>query len=173
MGTLANVSLGAATVSLGGVDVGHTWGGAVVTIDRKFVDLNVDFYGTMPIDRVLTGQTLEVEVTMAEVQAHNIAASIPEATDFIGSLHEKVAIGSPIGTKLSQYAKQLILHPVDRPVNDLTQDVVIYNAVAGDPIVLNYQFDKQRLFKMKFYGLVSEAHGTGFRLGQIGQDPVS
>lgn len=173
MGTLANVSMGAATISLGGVDVGHTWGGAIVTIDRKFVDLNVDFYGTMPVDRVLTGQGLEVEVTLAEPVAHQIANVFPEATDFIGSLHEKIAIGSPIGTKLSTYAKQLILHPVDRALTDLTQDLVIYNAVAGDPIVLNYQFDKQRLFKMKFYGLVSEAHGTGFRLGQIGQDPVS
>lgn len=173
MGNLNNVSMGAATISLNGVDIGNTWGGAVVTIDRKFVDLNVDAYGTMPVNKVLTGQSLEVEVTLAEPVAHLIAAAYPETSDTIGSLHEKVGIGSPIGTQLLQYAKQLILHPVDRSASDLTQDVVVYLAVSADPIALNYQFDKQRLYKVKFYGFVSTAHGPGYSLGQIGQDPIS
>jgi hypothetical protein len=173
MGNLANVSMGAASLTLGGSDIGNTWGGATVTIDRKFVDLNVDAFGTMPVNKVLTGQSLTVEVTLAEPVAHLILNAYPETTDTIGSLHEKVGIGSPIGTGLLQYAKQLILHPVDRPISDLTQDVVVYRAVSADPIALNYQFDKQRLYKVVFYGLAGTDHGTGYTLGQIGQDPIS
>lgn len=173
MGNISNVSMGAATLSWGGVDLGHTWGGATVTIDRKFVDLNVDQYGDTPVDKVLTGNELKVEITLAEPVVHKIAQAAPESLDIIGTLGEKLPIGYDAGRNLRPFAKQLVLHPLDNVPTDLTDDVVIYLAVSGDPIALNYQFDKQRLFKVTFYGLVDETKANGYRLGQIGQAAIS
>lgn len=171
--SLDNVTIGAASISWGGVSLGHTLGGAKFTFDRKFTELEVDKYGKTPVELALNGQDLMIEVTLAEPVADFIANALPEATLVDGSLHSKIGLGVDAGVGLRQYAKQLVLHPLKNDVSDLSGDIVIYQAVSYDKLELDYTVDKQRVFKVNFRALVDETRGNGFRLGQIGQDPLS
>lgn len=170
---IQNVTIGAATITWGGNTLGHTLGGAKLTFDRKFTELEVDKYGKTPVEMALNGQDLQIEVTLAEPIVDYIASSIPEGTLLTGGVGKKMGLGVDAGATLRQYAKQLILHPVALPNTNVSQDVVIYQAVSVDKLEMDYVVDKQRVYKVMFRALVDENRGNGFRLGQIGQDPIS
>lgn len=170
--SLSNVTIGAATLVWGTNSLGHTLGGCKFTFDRNFQALNVDKYGTTPIEFALTGQNLTIEVTMAEPLIDFLAFAIPEAPS-LGVTHDKLGLGNEAGLGLRQYAKPLVMHPVKNPVNVFDDDIVIYLAVPTDKVEMDYQVDKQRVFKVTYTALVDETRGNGFRLGQVGQDPIS
>lgn len=170
--SLSNVSMGAASITWGGVYLGHTLGGAKFAFDRNFTELQVDKYGKTPVELALTGENLTIEVTCAEPIVDFMANAVPESAD-IGTIKKKIGLGVDAGTGLRQFAKQLILHPLDNAVTDVSEDVVVYLAVSVDKLELNYEVDKQRVFKVLFKALVDESRGNGYRLGQIGQDPIS
>lgn len=172
-GNISNVTVGACTLTYNGVLLGHTLGGSKLQIDRKFVDLQVDQYGKTPVEIVLTGQDLKLETTLAEPTLVNLDTVIPEANKITGGLGSKLGLGSDAGFALRATAFPLQLHPINRAATDLTADVLIYLAVNDQPVELNYEVDKQRVFKVTFRGLVSEAYGAGFRLGQIGVEQIS
>lgn len=171
---IQNVTIGAATLTWGGNTLGHTLGGAKLIFDRKFTELEVDQYGKTPVELALNGQDLMIEVTLAEPIVDYIFNAIPESTELIGSQgREKLGLGKDAGVGLRQFAKQLILHPNAKANTDVSQDVVVYLAVADQKFEMDYVVDKQRTFKVTFRALVDESRGNGFRLGQIGQDPIS
>lgn len=173
IGNISNVTVGACSITVNGVTIGHTMGGSKLMVDRKFVELEVDEYGKTPVELALTGQDLKLETTLAEPTVNNLAAVLPEQTKVNGSLGQKIGIGVDAGATLRQYAVPVQLHPLSRPSTDLTADVLIYLAVNDQPVDLNYEVDKQRIFKVTFRGLVDESRGNGYRLGQIGVEAIS
>lgn len=172
-GNISNITVGACQLTYNGVALGHTLGGSKLTVDRKFVELEVDQYGKTPVELVLTGQDLKLETTLAEPTISNLDLVIAEANKVTGNLGTKLGLGADAGFGLRAEAFPLQLHPLNRASTDLTADVLIYLAVNDQPIDLNYEVDKQRVFKVTFRGLVSEAYGPGFRLGQIGVEQIS
>ncbi len=170
--SLNNVTIGAASLVWGTNSLGHTLGGCKFTFDRKFTQLEVDKYGKTPVEMALNGTTLTIEATLAEPLIDFLAFAIPEAPS-LGITHDKLGLGNDAGVGLRQYAKPLVLHPSARPASVLDDDIVIYLAVPTDKVEMDYQVDKQRTFKVTFTALVDETRGNGFRLGQIGQDPIS
>lgn len=170
---IQNVTIGAATITWGGNTLGHTLGGAKLTFDRKFTELEVDKYGKTPVELALNGQDLQIEMTLAEPIVDYIFNSIPEGTLLTGGVGKKLGFGVDAGATLRQYAKQLILHPNALPNTNVSQDIVIYQAVSDTKLEMDYVVDKQRVFKVTFRALVDENRGNGFRLGQMGQDPIS
>jgi hypothetical protein len=172
-GNISNITVGVCAITVNGVAIGHTLGGSTLTIDRKFVELRVDQYGETPVELALTGNELKLETTMAEPTLQNIYTAIPEQTEVTGGLGSKLGIGVDAGATLRQYGVPIQLHPVNRALTDLTQDVLIYKAVNDQPVALDYMIDKQRVYKVTFRGLVDENRGNGFRLGQIGLEAIS
>lgn len=177
MPSLSNVKIGVCSVTLGGVDLGHTKDGVSFKIDRKFKDLTVDQYGDTPVDFALTGQEVTVEVPLAEVTLDNLNVAVPEGAHAqAGSgvtLKERLGIGTDSGYLLSADAKQLILHPTSKAAGDDTEDITLYKVVPVDAIALDYKIDAQRVVKVTFKALVSETYGSGRRLGHIGSANIS
>lgn len=173
MANISNVAIGAASVTWGGVSLGHTHDGAKFIFDRKFQELEVDQYGKTPVDLALVGQDLKVEVTLAEPIVDYLFTAVPEAADAIGGVGEKLGLGTDAGKSLRSLAKQLILHPLNKVATDLSQDVTIFQAVADEKLELDYKVDGQRVFKVVFRALVDETRGNGYRLGQIGPSTIS
>ena len=122
MGTAANVLVGVASVSIGGVAVGYTADGVTMTVRSDFADIKVEEL-VGPIKRVLTNQTVEVTLNMAEGSIANIAEAIPGSTladDTLtlggGNLQEKELV--LVGTNPAGFNRTITLTKVN-PVGEV------------------------------------------------------
>jgi hypothetical protein len=169
-----NVRMGPCSIIYNSVNLGHTKGGVTLTFERSMEDLTVDKYGAMPIDKVISGGTLQIEVQLAEPQVDQLRYAVPEGDYISGSQGKRIGIGRDSGYSLrANSGFQLTMHPIDRAITDTTEDVVIYKAVSTAPLELPYRIDEQRVFSVTFNALVDESFSTGRRLGHIGLTNVS
>lgn len=165
--------MGACSITLNGVSLGHTKGGVIFKYAPKYQDLQADQYGETPIDKVLVGEDVTVKVSLAEPQIDVLNSVIPSGDNVIGSSSQRLGVGRDAGYSTRSDALQLVLHPNDRSSTDYSEDITIYKAVASEPVELNYEVDKQRVFEVTFTALVDETYATGRRLGHIGSTAVS
>lgn len=172
MASLTNLRMSACTVTYGGVSLGHTKGGVIFKYAPKYSDLQADQYGETPIDKVLIGEDVTIKVSLAEPQIAVLNSIVP-AGDYVGSTNERLGLGRDAGYSTRSDSKALVLHPVDRGATDYSEDVTIYKAVSSEPVDLNYEVDKQRIFEVTFTALVDETYASGRRLGHIGSTAVS
>lgn len=173
MGQLTNVRIGACSVLWGGVSLGHTKDGAEFQFERSFEDLMVDQYGETAVDKALTGQNLTVKVYLAEPNTSNLHVALPEQGHASGANGERVGLGADAGATLRQFARELVLHPLNRAASDDSEDIHIYLAVSMETVALNYKVDEQRVIEVTFQALVDETYGSGRRLGHIGPANIS
>lgn len=173
MSNIANVRIGDCDVFFNGVALGHTKGGVEFTFEREFEDLTVDKYGSMPVDIALTGQNLLIKAYLAEITNDVMNVAIPEGHYALGSLDDKLGLGTDAGYLLRQDAKVLRLHPRNKAASDLSEDVNIWLAVSIEKVEMGYKIDEQRVIEVTFRALVDETQPDGSRLGQIGPNAIS
>lgn len=173
MSNINNLRMGAASLVFKGVSLGHTKGGVVFKADRSLENVTVDQYGDTPIDKILSGQKVTIEVMLAEPTNSNINQIWPEAGDATSATAERVAFGTDAGYSLRADAGPLVLHPLNKAVGDDSEDVNIYLAISTDPVELPYKVKDQRVYKVVFEALISETFGNGRRLGHVGPANIS
>lgn len=173
MPNLNNLRIGAVSALLGGVNLGHSKDGAEFQFKRDFTQLTVDQFGETTVDMALKGQELTVKLFLAEPNVATLHAAMPEQGHASGANGERQGLGVDAGVTLRQYAKPLILHPLNRAANDDSEDINIYQAVSIDSIPLNYKVDEQRVVEVTFMAFVDETYGNGRRLGHIGRANIS
>ena len=165
---------GPCTITFGGIDVGHTLDGVTLSAEREFTEVNVDRYGKTPIDFVLTGNNLSVKFKLAQTEFDQWNASIPETSSYDGAgVADRADFGADAGYSLRQDAKVLVVHPMRNAPTDYSDDVTIYLAVSVENIEVPLKIDEQRVIEVTFKAIVSEAYGTGRRLGHYGPADVS
>jgi len=165
---------GPCRITLGGVDLGHTTGGVLLTAERDFEDVKVDRYGETPIDKVLTGNRAMVNFTLAQPNARNLKYAMPETSSYDGAgALDRTDLGADAGFSLRTRALQLVIHPLKNGDSDLSDDVVIYKAVSAENVELPFRIDEQKVLELTFTALVDESYGAGRRLGHIGAANVS
>jgi len=185
MGNSANIRIGECEVwetaysapgsgITGGRLLGHTLGGVKFMVNREFVDLTVDQYGTAALDMALQGNDIRFEVNYAEPVTEYLARAIPEGRYDVGTgTDSKLGIGRDSGFLLSTTAKQLVFHPRQNPSSNQNEDIYIFKAVSVDSVELEFARDKQRVLKVTYRGLVDESQPDGSRLGRIGNTLIS
>lgn len=176
MGNINNVTItGTCSIVWKGVDLGHTLGGIDFTGERTFKDVTVDQYGSMPLDKILTGAAATVMVTLAEGAWKQIDTAFPETSSFDGGVgKQRVDLGADSGYSLrNNDAGLLVVHPLKRAVSDQTEDINIYRAVSSQAVKLPYKIDAQKVVQVTFSALVDETYSSGRRLGHIGPAAVS
>lgn len=157
-----------------GVDLGHTLGGVVFKAARDFTKVMADKYGSTPVDYVLNGTEVTIEVTFAQTEWYQLDKAMLETSSYDGAgTADRVDVGGETGYSLRQDAKQLIIHPLKNAATDYSDDITIYLAVSTGDIELPYKVDEQKAVQVTFTALVSEAYGAGRRLGHIGPSAVS
>lgn len=156
-----------------GVDIGHTLDGIVLTVDRSFADVLVDRYGSMPIDKVLTGVSAKLKFKLAQFNVRNFDIAMPETSTYDGAVGDRADIGADAGYSLRADAGLLVIHPLKYAVGDLSHDINIYRAVNTNTMELSYKIDEQLAVEVEMEALVDESFGTGRRLGHIGTAIVS
>lgn len=173
MANIDNVNIGVCSVKFNNVDLGHTKDGVEVEYAKEVEDLTVDQYGSTPVDKVITGESIKATVKLAEDTLANLLVAIPGASLQTGGNGSRLAVGQNAGALLSTYAKELVLHPNRYAAADESHDVVIYKAVATELAALSYKIDEQKVFEITFEGLIDETKDAGNRLFHIGTDPIS
>lgn len=172
--------IGPCSVTWKGIDLGHTLEGVTLSVDRSFEDVTVDKYGSMPIDKVLTGTMLYVKFKLAQKQWRSLDAALPEGSSFDGtSANDRIDIGTDAGYNLRQDAGTLVIHPLQH--NDevagsaayYQDDINLYKAVSYEAVEVPYKIDEQWVVEITMCALVDESYGNGRRLGHIGPAAVS
>lgn len=161
-------------ITFKGIIVGHTLDGAELEAARELTEVNVDKYGATPIDLVLTGNNLTLKFKMAQADWDQWNIAIPETSSHDGSAaKDRADFGADAGYSLRQDAGLLVMHPMANAETDLSEDLTIYLAVSSDNVTVPYKNDEQRVIEVTMKALVSEAYGTGRRLGHYGPADVS
>lgn len=165
---------GPCTIIFGGIDVGHTIDGVEVEAERELKEVTVDKYGHTPIDLILTGNNLRAKFKMAQTEWDQWNIAVPETSSYDGAgVADRADFGADAGYSLRQDAKVLVIHPDKNPATDFSDDVTIYLAVSSETVTLPLKIDEQRVLEVTMRALVSEAYGSGRRLGHYGPADVS
>jgi hypothetical protein len=165
---------GPCRITFGGIVVGHTLDGVDLTAERELTEVNVDRYGHTPVDLVLSGNNLKLKFKMAQADWDQWNIAIPETSSYDGAAaRDRADFGADAGYSLRQDAKVLVLHPLKNADSDLSQDLTIYLAVSSEDVALPMKIDEQAVLEVTMRALVSEAYGSGRRLGHYGPADVS
>lgn len=168
MADVTNVDIGPCSVSLQGIDLGHTEGGVEVTYEPEFVDLHVDQYGNTNVESALLGEKLSAKCMLAEVTIANLHRAITNSTLATSGANKMLKLGTDAGVLQSQFGGQLILHPLHNLANDLSEDWTLYKVVVKANITDKRSPDDQRLWEVTFDAMIDEAKASGNRLGHYG-----
>lgn len=157
-----------------GIVVGHTLDGVDFNYDRSFTEVNVDRYGKMAIDLILEGSELTIKFKLAQTDWDQWNIAVPETSSFDGAgTKDRADFGADAGYSLRQDAGLLTIHPINNAATDLSEDITIYLAVSAEAVPLPLKINEQRVIEVTMKALVSEAYGTGRRLGHYGPADVS
>lgn len=165
MADITNVKVGVCTVTFNGVDLGHTKGGVEVTYEPMYKDVSVDKYGESIVEKYLIGEKMTAKVPLAEFTIANLKAAMPFAT-FAGAGNARITLGKSAGSKASDNAAQLVLHPIN--MGTRANDIVIHKAVSTSEIVLNHKVDEEKVIEVTFESLLDETKADGNYMGLIG-----
>jgi hypothetical protein len=152
----ANFHIGAGSLTVGGTDIGGTTpDGVVITYTPDIHEHMSGQFGNTPIKMTLIGQSVELQVTMGETTAANLAKAIPGAS-LSGS---RLNIGGNAGTGLT--GVPLVFTPFDG-----TSAWYFRNAVVTSPVEVAYQVDNERVYQVTFKAIVNTAH-SGSELAYV------
>lgn len=173
MSNILNGRMSAASITFGGVSIGHTSGGVTFHYEPKTDPITFDQYGETPVDVIMHGENVQIVANLAEPVVAVLNSVMPSGSHSVGGAGERLGFGVDAGYSLRNDAKLLVLHPLDKSASDTSEDVNIYLAVVADTVELNYEVDNQRVFEVTWTALVSETYGSGRRLGHVGSTNVS
>ncbi len=146
MATPDNVKMGVCTVEFNAVDLGYTSGGCKYTYSAETVEKIVD-QEDAPLDEIITKQTFEVTVPLAEQNLTILADLLPGATLTTGASKSKLVLSGAAGTSLLSMAQELILKPVGGNANDW---VTLHHAIPKPNIEVTYDKEKVRVYEVTF-----------------------
>jgi hypothetical protein len=153
-----NFRIGAGSLSIDGNDVGLTTEEGVVVNYEPDVHLHMSGkYGNTPVKASLIGQTLTLEVWMAEHTLENIENAYAGVTLATG----KISFGGLAGREVE--GKELILTPFDG-----TPSWYFRNAVPTSAVEANYKVNDERIINVTFTAMVdpdaSDEDNMGYTL---------
>lgn len=157
-GVAADVKMGPCTVTFGGADLGYTSGGVKVSYKAETKDITVDQEDT-PVGIVVTGQSIEVTIPLAEQNLERLAGLLPGATFVQGTPITKIkmVLSGEAGVNLTSLAKKLVITPLvpgDVSSNEvLNGRVTLHKAIPLPNIEFSYDKDKQRVYEVTFRGI--------------------
>lgn len=148
-----SLDLGPCSVSFGTAgaetDLGKTHGGVTVRISDDSIDLKSDQSGSSPEDTVITGTTVEVELSLAEITMERLATALGQTA--FGS-ETGVPGENKVGYSMLDNAKSLLLKKYvnGRESTNPADQIRFPAACPMSDIELNYDAENQRVLKVKF-----------------------
>lgn len=155
--------LGECEIIFNGVSMGLSKGGCEVQITDSVFKTTVDKYGASPVRGSDVGVNIQVRTNLIEA-SWNILAEAWSSTGSRGSGPDRISFGSGVGDEVD--GKELRLHPRNEPTGDY--DVIVYLAVPEIDSVVPFSIEGERIFPVKWVGLIDESRSGGDMLFRIG-----
>ena len=153
--------LGPCQVKFNGVDLGQTKGGVKFRDSMSQVEVVEDQAGTTPVDHILTGRKISVEVPMSRSTLAQLVTVIPGAS----SMGSYAVIKNHAGIARYSTAQKLELIPLVDGVAG-ADALTIFKASPITDIELAFDNENQRIYKVTFNVFPDAINGN--RLYQIG-----
>lgn len=157
-----NIKMGTCKITFGGVDLGLTIGGVEVTVETTTKETKVDQFGDTVANETIMGRNITVSCPLAETTLQNLVSIMPGATlvtDGVTPTKIKATVTSGTGISLLSLAQELILHPIELPDADVSEDLVIPLAATAGSMNFAYKYDEERVFDTVFKGYPDRANG--------------
>ena len=138
-------------------DMGYTLGGVTVTITMDQVEINVDDYGTVPVDSIDVGTNIEAVTPLIQATLANYSDTLWPGTN---SPLDRLTFGRIVGTSITK--GRLVLDPI----ND-TDGIVIYSAGCISIDDLGYNNDGVRIIGAHWKGFVDDNRNNGDKVFRI------
>ena len=149
-----NFRIGAGSLTIDGVDVGHTTpDGIVVTYEPEVHEHMSGKYGNTPVKASLIGQRLTLQITMAEATVANMEKAFAGVNLSAGAIQ----FGGVAGREVE--GAELVMTPYDG-----TAPWTFHNAVPTSSVEMAYQVENERVYQVTFVALVDESQADGEEL---------
>lgn len=145
-----NISISPVRVTFDGVDLGAVEGDVTVTTEVPMSEIKVAQLGATVVDMVSNGGNYRIKMRLIEVTAAQIKRLLAPMAQ-VGSTG--VYAYNNIGDKFSNYAKQLVIHPLGKNDADKSQDWLFYKAVATGSGEIPYGNETITGFEIEFVAL--------------------
>lgn len=151
MGDPLAVQMGVCNVEFNGVDLGYTKGFVKLKYSSESVEKTVD-QEDAPIDELITKQSLDVTVPMAEADLERLETLLPGATYVLdsGGVKKKLTLSGAAGGSLLAMSEILVLKPVGGTANDW---VTLKYAAPKPEIDFAYEKEGVRIWNVVFKAL--------------------
>jgi hypothetical protein len=106
------------------------------------------------IDFGVAGNTFTLATGTAGVKVTMSGATLSGGVD---STSKRVDVTDAVGTNLLDIAKELRLHPQNKPDDDLSDDFVIPLAATAGQVQFAYKLEEERVFNCEFMGYPNSA----------------
>jgi hypothetical protein len=153
--TAENIKMGTCKISFDGTDLGLTMGGVEVTVETTTKETKVDQFGDTVANETIMGRNITVSAPLAETTLDNMVLLMPGTTKIVDGTDltkMKAMITSGTGISLLSRAKELILHPINLPDSDVSEDLIIPLAATAGAMNFAYKYDEERVFNTTFKG---------------------
>lgn len=152
------------------VYLGKTLGDVKLTMETNVSDINEDQEGDAPVNAVLTGSVITLEVPLTRLSVEQLATALN--TTAVGDV---VPIENQIGCDLYDLARALVIKPLCG--NEISTDpatwVHIYKCYPVAGLDLTWNKDTQRIFPVTFKVFVSQESGYEGKFGTLGMESGS
>lgn len=157
--------LGPCQVTFNSVDLGTTLGGVIFRDSMNQVVVGEDQAGTTPVDHILTGRSIQVEVPLSRSTLAQLVAVIPGNSNYSSYM----IVNNQAGIARAASAQKLVIQPLvnGAPSADA---LTIFKASPITDIELTFDNENQRVYKVTF-NVYPDTAANNNRLYQIGNTP--
>lgn len=147
------IDLGPGIVTFGGEYLGRTNGETTFNYSVETFALETEEDG--PVEEVIINDALTVTIPLIYTDVDTLSKIIPWAKIVTGLDEEKkLVVGKAIGTKLSQYAQELVIHPQSMPDDDKSKDITVFKCYPKPgPLNFSYARSGQRVANVEFIAI--------------------
>lgn len=149
--------------------LGLTKDGVTLKDEVEWHEITSDQTGKTPLDDIMIGEKVEVEVKILDTSKNKIA-SIMSASAIEGTKGDPSAVtfGQRPGLRASQKFGKLRIHPISSPDN--SRDVIIYRTTNTGSLELAFKLDDEWVIPCKFKAYFDDFRKSGDQLFRIGED---
>lgn len=162
----SDLRLGPCKVIFDGNDLGGTMEGVTVSLAPATQDLLIDQFGSEAVDSVITGMAVSVKFTLAAAAKKELWKVAMPYADLISTGTKAIHLKNPIGTKLSQFAKALTLHPMDKDDADYSEDHNFFKAYCKSAIEMKFDASSQQGLAIEMVAIVDD-NGDKYHFGDL------
>jgi hypothetical protein len=160
------LDLGTCEVMFNGTKIGATLGSVIFRDEVVDADVKEDGYGETPVDSVLTGRTVTIEVPLTRTSLTNLVSVTPGST---GTTNMKVG-ANIVGTARLATAAELVLKPYKDgvPATDTSTWLHVFKCAPLPKYEISFDNSNQRIFKVTFKAYPTTISGTTGLIYRIG-----